>query len=217
MFIPSLTSEAGGALTVSDWLSIEVTRASCDLSNLLVKPGMAVLKQLDNLKAYWDWPGELVLNALLLPTNTSGQCVIRSHYDGRILRFTHTEILELIRQLNADYIALPSYFLPLVTQEFPEMLSKLVENDEEFYRNGDKPGQDALQGIMYTSCEKEHDCITDKTHALSFVPIDEQCACPACADGFTRAYFYHLYVHTPLLCQRWLVMHNQWMMRHMPA
>ena len=128
MFIPSLTSEAGGVLTVSDWVSIGVERASCDLSDLLLKPGLAVLNQLENLKSYWDWPGELVLHVLSLPSNSSGQCVIRSKYDGRILRFSYEEILALIRHLNPDHVALPAYLLPLVTQKFPDILDKSHSN-----------------------------------------------------------------------------------------
>jgi len=203
MLIPSLTSEAGSVLTVADWVSIDVKLASCDLSALLVKPGLAVLKQLDGLKSYWNWPGELVLNVLSLPCNTSGQCIIRSNFDGSLLRFEQEEILELIDQLKPDYVALPSGILP-----------KLLEHDETVYSAGDKPGQDALQGLIYTSNKEKRYLITDKSCALSFYKMDENCACPACADGFTRAYFHHLYQHTPLLCQRWLVMHNQWIMGH---
>jgi queuine tRNA-ribosyltransferase len=206
MFIPSLTHEAGAVLTVSDWVSIDVKLASCDLSDLLLKPGIAVLKQLDCLKTYWDWPGELVLNALSLPNHSSGQCVIRSKYDGSILRFTYEEILALIRHLNPDYVALPAYLLSLTTQKFPDILEKCIE-----YSECDKPGQDALKGLMYTSSDQRTFLITDKKYAMDFSVMDDACACPACADGFTRAYFHHLYAHTPLLCQRWLVMHNQWM------
>ena len=211
MFIPSLTGEAGAVLTVSDWVSIDVKRASCDLSDLLVKPGMAVLKQLEDLKSYWDWPGELVLNVLSLPKNSSGQCVIRSKYDGRILRFTYEEILSLMQQLKPDHVALPAYLLPLATQAYPDVIQKQVEHDQAVFSHGDKPGQDALKGLMYTSNKASTFLITDKQYAMDFSVMDEQCACPACEDGFTRAYFHHLYTHTPLLCQRWLVMHNQWL------
>ena len=107
MFIPSLTHDAGAVLTVSDWVSIEVKRASCDLSDLLLKPGISVLKKLDDLRAYWDWPGELVLNVLSLSNHASGQCVIHSKYDGKTLYFTYDEILSLIQQLKADYVVLP--------------------------------------------------------------------------------------------------------------
>jgi len=206
MFIPSLTHEAGAVLTVSDWVAIDVKLASCDLSDLLLKPGIAVLKQLDCLKTYWDWPGELVLNVLSLPHNSSGQCVIRSKYDGSILRFTYEEILSLIQQLKPDHVALPAYLLPLATQAYPDIIQTCVE-----YEACDKPGQDALEGLMYTSSDDRTFLITDKKYAMDFSVMDDTCACPACADGFTRAYFHHLYTHTPLLCQRWLVMHNQWM------
>ena len=211
MFIPSLTSEAGGVLTVSDLVSIDVTLASCDLSDLLLKPGIAVLKQLECLGAYWDWQGELVLNVLSLPNHASGQCVIRSKYDGSMLKFSYDEILELIVQLNPEYVALPSYLLPRATEAYSDILPKCVKYNEAVFSDGDKPAQDALQGLMYTSNTAETLLITDKKYAMDFSVMDAACACPACADGFTRAYFHHLYTHTPLLCQRWLIMHNQWM------
>jgi|TARA_R110002126_G_scaffold1177_4_gene7034 queuine tRNA-ribosyltransferase len=207
MLVPSLTDEAGKVLTVSDWLSIGVTLASCDLSDLLLKPGLAVLQQLDNLAAYWDWPGELVLNALFIPNNAQGQCVIRSKYDGRILRFSYDEILLLIQQLNPEHVALPAYLLPLAAQAYPDIILKCVKYDLEHVN---KPGQDALKGLMYASGDELDYLITDTKYAMDFSILDKACVCPACSDGFTRAYFHHLYVHTPLLCQRWLVMHNQY-------
>lgn len=207
MFVPSLTDEAGTVLTVSDWVSIDVKLASCDLSDLLLKPGIVVLQQLDSLAAYWDWPGELVLNALFIPNNAQGQCVIRSKYDGKILRFTYDEILLLIQQLNPDYVALPAYLLPLATQAYPDIILKCIDYDLE---HANKPGQDALQGLMYASGDEVDYLITDNKYAMDFSVLDKACGCPACSDGYTRAYFHHLYVHTPLLCQRWLVMHNNW-------
>ncbi|MDF1827538.1 MAG: hypothetical protein P1U39_04605 [Legionellaceae bacterium] len=208
MFVPSLTDEAGSVLTVADWLSVDVTLAACELEALLLKPGLAVLQQLDNLKAYWDWPGELVLNALLIANHAKEQCVIRSKYDGQILRFTYDEILVLIQHLNPEHVALPAYLLPLAKQAYPDIYSKCVAYDLE---HANKPGQDALQGLIYASGDEREYFITDIKYAMDFSVLDKACTCPACSDGFTRAYFHHLYVHTPLLCQRWLVMHNIWM------
>ncbi|NCT56498.1 MAG: hypothetical protein GW760_02125 [Legionella sp.] len=211
MFVPSLTAEAGLVLTVADWASIDVKLAACDLGELLLKPGLAVLQQLDSLKAYWDWPGELVLNALDIPHNAREQCVLRSKYDGQTLHFTYDEILLLIQHLNPEHVALPVYLLSRATQDYPDICSKHVEYD---FDKGNKPGHDALQGLMYSSSDEGTYFITDEKYAMDFSVLDRACACPACSDGFTRAYFHHLYAHTPLLCQRWLVMHNAWMTRH---
>ncbi|KTD18461.1 hypothetical protein [Legionella jordanis] len=38
--------------------------------------------------------------------------------------------------------------------------------------------------------------------------IDEECSCPTCEQGLTRAYLHHLLAQTPLLCQRFLIQHN---------
>ncbi len=39
-------------------------------------------------------------------------------------------------------------------------------------------------------------------------PVDEQCTCPCCAQGFSRAYLRHLYLAGEILCLRLLSMHN---------
>jgi queuine tRNA-ribosyltransferase len=39
-------------------------------------------------------------------------------------------------------------------------------------------------------------------------PIDERCACPCCAGGFSRAYLRHLYLAGEILCLRLLSTHN---------
>ena len=70
----------------------------------------------------------------------------------------------------------------------------------------DEPGQDALQGIVYETVNKIN--LADSTYSMDFKLIDNDCECPTCAQNFTRAYLHHLYHHTPLLCQRFLIQHN---------
>ena len=48
----------------------------------------------------------------------------------------------------------------------------------------------------------------DGSHKTIEVEESENCSCETCSQGFTRAYFHHLLQHTPLLAQRFLVIHN---------
>jgi queuine tRNA-ribosyltransferase len=212
IYVPSLTSQAGRTITVADWGLTGVNLVSCEFGELLVKPGFDVLNQLESLKHYWDWRGEIILNLASLVTNASGQCVVRSIYDGRTLSFSPKNLLVLVRKLNPDYVVLPAWLLPLVSEDYPDLvLKQLSQREGEVIYETNKPAEDALAGVLYTKQSERQLRLTDEKHALCFSVMDETCQCPACQDGYTRAYFYHLYVHTPLLCYRWLVMHNQWM------
>lgn len=72
----------------------------------------------------------------------------------------------------------------------------------------DKPSVDALNGILYTS-EGIID-IKANQYAKTFSVIQKNCKCPACAQGFSLAYWHHLLKNTPLLCQRFLIQHNNY-------
>ncbi len=43
---------------------------------------------------------------------------------------------------------------------------------------------------------------------MNFNVLDPNCSCPTCTQKLTRAYLHHLLQHTPLLCQRFLILHN---------
>ncbi len=188
-YIPNLTHPSGQVLTTADWTAAGVNIATCDLSALLIKPGIKYLSQLKNLKQYWHWPGQLLLNTSDLLRNKAGMIQIRSLFDGRILKFTEEEIAALIQHLKSDDIA------------------------EDNFKENNAPSEDALKGVIYTS-ENTTFSIQDKKNELDFLMLDQNCACPACQAKLTRAYFHHLYVHTPLLCHRWLIIHNQWITHH---
>jgi queuine/archaeosine tRNA-ribosyltransferase len=184
--IPSLTAASGQVLTTADWRAAGVNIAACDLAYLLVKPGIKHLEKLDNLKQYWSWPGELVLDCSTLLPNRSGLFQVQSMFDGRKLVFEKEQISNLIKQLKPDY---------------------LMSSDA--FQINNQPAEDALKGQLYTS-ENTHFLIQDKSNTENFKTLDASCQCPACTSNLTRAYFHHLYAHTPLLCHRWLVMHNLW-------
>ena len=39
-------------------------------------------------------------------------------------------------------------------------------------------------------------------------PLDEQCSCPTCTGGFSRAYLRHLFIAREILALRLLTLHN---------
>lgn len=50
--------------------------------------------------------------------------------------------------------------------------------------------------------------LTDRRYEYDMTPIDDACACSTCVTKMTKAYLHHLYQQTPLLCYRYLMMHN---------
>lgn len=85
------------------------------------------------------------------------------------------------------------------------MLQDLVTLDVTYFES-DKPANDACQGLVYYSGGIID--LQDASEALKFSVIDPLCECPTCKQQLTRAYLHHLYEHTPLLCQRFLIQHN---------
>ena len=70
----------------------------------------------------------------------------------------------------------------------------------------DLPAKDAYCGNVY--CNEGVLSLQDNAFSNQFVTIDKSCHCPTCNQQLTRAYLHHLFVHTPLLCQRFLIQHN---------
>ncbi len=194
-YIPSLTHPSGQVLTIENWLAARVDIVSCDLAALLLKPGVDVLKNLKNLKQYWSWPGKILLNLSNLSLNAKKQCRIRSVFDGRILSFSKAEIIMLVTALKPDYIT--------ASKDFEEL-----EGKAHALKENNQPAEDALEGIIYTKTAQFF--LRDKQYEKAFISLEERCKCSTCKAGLTRAYLHHLYQHTPLLCQRFLVMHNLW-------
>lgn len=102
------------------------------------------------------------------------------------------------------------------TPDAIESLIEIIQPDEVTHlpnNQGNLPAEDALNGKIYTA---QNGCfsIEDSSVTLDFALLDASCKCPACGAGLTRAYFHHLFKHTPLLCHRWLIMHNYYVIRN---
>lgn len=87
----------------------------------------------------------------------------------------------------------------------PEEIALLIEHGVDYIET-DQPAQAALNGQVYAPGTLID--LKDASNSMQFERIDPSCFCPCCSQGFTKAYLYHLYQHTPLLCQRFLIQHN---------
>lgn len=117
-----------------------------------------------------------------LTLNINQVHTIRSPFNGEKLRFSEAEIDALVSILKPDTIT----------------------HDETVRTN--PAAEDAIAGLVYTNEGKVS--LQDVRFEKDFQVLDDNCVCEACSQGLTRAYLHHLYQATPLLCKRWLVMHN---------
>lgn len=68
------------------------------------------------------------------------------------------------------------------------------------------PARNARHGHVFTKCGVRN--LKNKKYELDDSPIDENCACPACTNNFSRAYLRHLFKSQEILAFRLCVQHN---------
>jgi queuine tRNA-ribosyltransferase len=86
-----------------------------------------------------------------------------------------------------------------------ELISELSQMGVH-YLESNEPARLGLDGLVY--CAEGIIDLKEEQHALQFEQIDSQCDCCTCSAQLTKAYLHHLFLHTPLLCQRFLIQHN---------
>ena len=232
-FIPVLSSEAGACLTLQNWQREGIDIGVYYLEALLTKPGMVLLQTFSNLRAYTAWPGIIILNARLSGVSKTGDYTIRSPYDGRLIRISAQELVDLVKQLQPDLVVWPETLSPELLQGSPVVSlvpgENLLPNGSVFYKidtldseeslvsmptdsalpiwvESDRAAADALQGIVYQQSGTYN--LLEAHFKDDFKPLEEGCECTSCSQGYTRAYLHHLLQHTPLLAQRFLISHN---------
>ncbi|KTC99400.1 hypothetical protein [Legionella erythra] len=223
--VPVLTSHAGSCLTLNNWQQAGITLGALYLDALLMKPGLDFLKSQGNLKSYYPWSGELVLNASTLHENKAGLYRVRSQYDGEIIEMDAPAIIALMLALKPDYIVLSQSLknqCQFLQPEWQGIRLLSVEEGSYHYQNrladfladkskaglieADFPAEDAMQGRIYDQGQAIN--LLDNQYSQDFTALSTGCTCPVCPQGYTRAYFHHLLQHTPLLAQRFLIQHN---------
>ncbi|OGV49976.1 MAG: hypothetical protein A3F46_04095 [Legionellales bacterium RIFCSPHIGHO2_12_FULL_42_9] len=233
--IPILSSQAGVCLTLDNWQQAGVRRGVYHLEALITKPGMRVLQEFSDLRSYTAWPGTIILNACLTTVSATGEYLVRSPYDGSVITISKKALLELIDHLRADYVVWPtttsdeSIFRHSTSQFIVPGINHFEDGQSLFYLIGeasldeakalltpdsttsiwvesDKPASDALQGNIYSSDGVFN--LLEPHYRDDFSPLDDVCCCFTCQEGYTRAYLHHLLQQTPLLAQRFLILHN---------
>lgn len=114
---------------------------------------------------------------------------------------------DFIQQLR-NRVKKPSY----LAGEFDCLqLDELINEGIELIES-DKPASDAFAGQVYTA--QGTIALLDSGMTKQHQVIDAECTCPTCEQKLTRAYFHHLLMQTPLLCQRFLIQHNAHYYQH---
>lgn len=212
-FVPYITTPAGACLTQANWHELNIQYAVCSLEHILIKPGLAFWQNGMNLKTYLAWDRTLFLDASGL--DLYKDFVIKSPYDGARIKIDLEQLWTLVEQLQPDGILLPA---GISETTISISVTTNAENGIRFEFQGqhffasDRPAQDAMQGIIYHKDGQYH--LQDSEYAMDFELLDENCLCPSCQQSFTRAYLHHLLQSTPLLCQRFLLMHNVFYINH---
>lgn len=112
------------------------------------------------------------------------------------------ERLGALRRHRIEYPDKPCY---MTGEVHLSLMFECFEQGASFVET-DKPAYDGDHGIAYGH-EGEMD-ISSADFAHQYTPLDERCSCHTCSHHLTKAYLHHLWHHTPLLCQRFLVQHN---------
>ncbi|MCC5792191.1 MAG: hypothetical protein JJT82_06220 [Legionellaceae bacterium] len=225
---------AGLSLTEADYQRAGVQGLVYSLTRMLMRPGLTHWAAWRSAAA---WQGPVFLDASDLVIGADQTIRLRSDYDGSLIQHTVAALCSAIAPLQLDALIWPSAEnLPLLRQSLSAELAIFYPTASGSYicsaqGAGDSPPlvllserealrtyppgslmvsdtavADAVAGILYDV--KSTYAICDSAWQCDQQPLAPGCSCPACAGGRTRSYFHHLFAQTPLLCHRWLAMHN---------
>lgn len=164
-----------------------------------LKPSRVILPRgiIKNYPQIWDeWNQEIV------PYITNEDLVgdTPSMHYGVYLSISESSFDEHL-QANAHLLRYVQGALSLASMKELSQKENLIMECEE-------PTEYGFLGLAYDGLNVIN--LKEDKHALSFEKINSSCQCPTCASNLTKAYLHHLYAHTPLLCQRFLIQHNAW-------
>jgi hypothetical protein len=182
--IPLINFQNIQILTTKNWLDLGINTLAFSLEALLIKPGLAVLLNQTSLASYVGWPHEIWLVSSLGTDNI----VLRSQFDGALIKHTSEEIKDLIQVLK------PEKIVPF--ERFNEL------------NISDRPLKLAMEGKIITRASDLS--VLEASCKTQFTSLQEGCECPSCQLKLTRAYLHHLWFEVPALCQRYMAMHNLW-------
>ncbi len=195
-------NKSGVFSIVSPYDGSKLTCTYFELIELIkhLKPDAVVLPKrvmMDYPELWTNWP-DAILPLIYVDDHTPG-----------LLKIPHGVYFHLDNELSINQInqletlsQIPRYMLGTIN---PDLMKRLQGMGVE-YIESNLPAHHAMQGIVYNSSGQLD--LNDNLTEMQFDIIDTHCACPTCSQQFTKAYLHHLLLHTPLLCQRFLIQHN---------
>lgn len=239
--IPILSSEHA-CLTIAALEAIGIQKVSYRLADIVVKPGVEVLKQIKSLADFCGWPGKIMLNATLPPLK-KGYYEWHSPFDGQRIVLSPAELFALIAQLAVDTLFLPvqenmekplkaaPYLVFDKSTSFSNFLHSVSELKEPTYLLGSFEWEElktliALKDHWIETEQPALDALEgilytqdgvlnlrDLQYGQAHNVLDMHCSCRGCQNQYTRAYVHHLLAHCPLLGQRIVTEHNYHMLK----
>ena len=103
----------------------------------------------------------------------------------------------------------PTYLMGVGT---PENILEAVDRGIDFF-DCVYPSRNGRHGNLYTKYGTLH--IKSARYAEDDRPIEEDCGCPVCRGGYSRAYLRHLYKAQEILGMRMGVLHNLYYYNHL--
>lgn len=198
-FVPYLNSIEGLSLTPAQWLSTGIQSYAYDVVGLLQRPGYQKQFQLKNDLLC---PGKAIIDARNVQINSKGEIQFRSP-DGALKKCATKELFQWLQQLKPDVVVWDG---ALDDAQGDFILNSSVQLSK-IWNLSNQPASLAYQGQVL---HQEGECfsILSDLFKQDYSLLTEDCACQTCRSGLTRAYLHHLLQHTPLLAQRYLVLHN---------
>lgn len=115
--LPVCSSESDWCLTSENIYDTGVSAIACNLSSMLIRPGIESLYNIKNFKKYMSWNKTLVINASLDKLNSNNEYVLISKYNGRKYAFSQIEILDLLLTLSPDVLLFPKDLSFMINDE----------------------------------------------------------------------------------------------------
>ena len=213
-FVPVLSSLEGLCLSSQQWKTTGISWFSYQLSMLLQRPGFPNVFDL-----YKDLvcPGFAILDATDLTLNAKGNIEYR-RTDGVLMRLGLDNLAIWLQALKPDAIIWPfaeSLLLEvgflsaqiLVPKAQAGVFLECVQvRGQQHWYVSNHAAAIGYRGQFYAGPQTFD--IFDPCFAADISPLAANCHCDSCAQGFTRAYLHHLMTYTPLLAQRYIILHN---------
>lgn len=168
-----------------------------------IKPDAVILPKnvLQDFPEIWEnWNDEIT--PFIASVDLLKQEVSRRH--GVYFSVDGTGFTDVFLENAKRWSHLPRYFLTGSLSY--ELMAQLKIEGVEWWIESDEPAALAMKGIVFSQNGMVD--LTENNTEMQFEVIDSACLCPTCSQQFTKAYLHHLYLHTPLLCQRFLIQHN---------